>query len=123
MKIDIAIDKDGNFVKANPSRTEARMTLVSGSSRMRQLVEQSLLMHFGEWFLDRDAGVDYQGVILKKSVSESAIQTNVSRVLDGIKGVRGHEVKSVSIEDRGVTMAIDVVTLSGTISIEVNNAV
>lgn len=70
--MDLKQDSNGDLLLTN-----GELTFVDGPEEVRQLIDQRLKTHYGEWFLNITIGVPYlQKILIKNSVQASAILKN-----------------------------------------------
>lgn len=103
--IDIELDDEGNVVLA-----DGDLSLVTEDAEIAQSVRLRLRTWLGEWFLDKDYGVNWLGRIFKRPFSQTIARKELERVIVGTVGVKRVARVNQNISGNVYTYAAEVVT-------------
>lgn len=73
---------------------------------IRQDVEQSLKMYKGEWFLDREPGVDYHGIVFAPGMDLGAIAAEYRRVILSRPGIADVYAMTLTVDAEQRTLEV-----------------
>ena len=95
---------------------EGNLSVASGSDAVRQIVAQHLQFFYGEWFLDRSAGVPYfdevLGMFSGMDAFNQIIASEISRASDRVTSVSVTNAR-YSRARRTVSFTANVETIDG----------
>lgn len=103
--IDLELDDDGNVVLS-----DGDLSFVTDDAEIAQSVRLRLRTWLGEWFLDKDYGVNWLGRIFKRPFSQTIARKELERVIVGTVGVKRVARVNQDITNGIYTYAAEVVT-------------
>lgn len=77
------VDIDGNVILS-----DGNLSLVENNNAIIQRLWRRLRRIKGEWFLNKDVGLDYFGLVLKKNYVIAQIRREFQRVALGTQGIK-----------------------------------
>lgn len=117
MNFDIGIGRASHDLVFDAS---GNMLLIDGPERVAQDLKIALLMFYGEYFFDRERGIDYFGTVLVKNpdkiLIESLLRASVSEVRDIIQ-VLDLQL-AMDHQNRKLSVYLNVLTPYGELTLE-----
>jgi hypothetical protein len=103
--IDLKLDDAGNVVIENSD-----LAFVTEDDEVAQSIRIRLRTWLGEWFLDKDYGVNWLGRVFKRPFSQTQARKEIERIINGTVGVKRTVRVTQSISNGIFTFAAEVVT-------------
>lgn len=83
LALDLLLDASGDLAQAD----DGDLALATGLDGIAQLARTSLELWLGEWWLDEEIGVDYEGQVLVKNPHMVAVRDLLRRELLAVTGI------------------------------------